>query len=557
MSQWLTQRDVAALARDELERRRTGMTRADQRARCRASMYEFVKAAWPLIIPGRYIDSWHVKTMCEHYQALIERDILRLLVTIQPRIAKSSIFSVLGPAWAWVRDPGEKILSGSHADDLATRDTTKSRTLMQTEWFRSLFLADDEWEFSSDQNLKTRYSNTRGGHRVRTHVGGGTGDGGTFLLLDDPHNAQELHSETMLAAAWQWWGETWVSRLDDTTAERGVMAVVGQRIGEGDLIGHLLDGDSDGDRWVHLCLPTRYDPAHKYVTMPSRELPSGRVLQGDVRTQADELIAPAYQSAELLADRTHDMARSVFAAQYQQLPAPKEGFLLKRALWRYYPPEWGFYGQGPPDLTRLPEFRLIVHSWDTSVKDRAKSDMVSGQVWGVPKDRPADRWLLRLWRQRLGLNATIDAMQVMYEWSQEWWPGVRTYVVVENAANGPDAMRAIRAKVQGVVAWEAKGTKYQRAEAASPALDGRNCVLPGEANVEGDSYDVGTPFDVQEFIEQLAGFQGVSGEADDDVDGWSQMVNFTRRKARSKGRVSAPAGGRLPDVAGLPSLAGG
>lgn len=546
----MSRRDVAALAREELLRRQTGQTRADRRALYLGSFYEFAKAAWPLVVPGRFIDTWHIRTLCEHYQALIERDILRLLVSIQPRIAKSSTLNVLGPAWAWAVNPAEKFLSGSHSDDLATRDTTKSRQLMQTEWFRTLFMED--WDFTSDMNLKTRYANTKGGHRVRTHVGGGTGDGGTVLQLDDPHNATELHSETALQAAWDWWGETWVSRLDDTTEERGVMLVVGQRIGEGDLIGRLIGNDTEGERWTHLCLPTEYEPSHPFVYPAEVELPSGDTIQGDVRTAEGELLAPDYQSAELLEDRTHDMARSVYLAQYQQRPAPKEGFLLKRHLWRYYDPTISFYGQDRFDPSRLPEFRAIVHSWDTSVKDRLKSDHVAGQVWGIPKDRPADRWLLRLWYDRAGLNETIDAMLELEAWSRLHWPRVRTNIVIEAQANGADAIRAIRGRVQGVEAFDAKGTKYARAEAASPALDGRNCVIPGEPNVEGDSYDVGTPTAVQEFVELLASFQGVPGEEDDHVDAWSMMVNWTRKRARSKGRASMPTGA-LPAPAGLPT----
>jgi len=544
----MTKLDVAALAREELERRRTGQTIADRRELYRRSFYEFTKRAWNLVVPGRFIDTWHVRTLCEHYQALVERDILRLLVSIQPRIAKSSILNVLGPAWAWAVNPGEKILSASHGDDLATRDTTRSRQLMQTEWFRTLFM--DDWDFTSDMNLKTRYTNTRGGHRVRTHVGGGRGDGGTILQLDDPHDALEVHSPTAFQAAWDWWGDTWVSRLDDTTEERGVMLVVGQRVGEGDIIGRLIGNDTEGERWTHLCLPTEFEAAHPYRNPPARRLPSGRVIQADVRKHEGELVAPDYQSAELLADRTHDMAWSVYLAQYQQRPAPKEGFLLKRHLWRYYDPAISFYGPSF-DPSRLPDMRAIVHVWDTSVKDRAKSDYVSGQIWGIPKDRPADRWLLRLYHQRAALNETIQAMLDLEAWSQAHWPDVRTHVVIEAQANGADAIRAIRARVQGVQAYDAKGPKYQRAEAASPALDGRNLVVPGEPSVEGDTYDVGTPTDVQSFIEELAGFQGVPGETDDQVDAWSMMVNWTRKRARSKGRASV-ARGSLPSPAGLP-----
>lgn len=544
--------DALALIRDEKDRRATGRTIADQRAAYRKSFYAFVKAAWGLVIPTPFVDTFHVRSICEHYQALAEREIYRLLITLPPGYAKSSVFSVFGPAWVWLIRPEERILSASHADDLATRDTRRSRALMQTEWFRSL-IADDPWEFTTDENRLTLYSNDRLGYRLRTHVTGGTGWRGTFLQLDDPHNAEEMQSEAALGAAWRWWGETFMNRLDDTVDDRGVVGVVGQRIGHGDLIGRLLERDPDGSRWTHLCLPVRYRPDHKYLTPAKRVLPSGKEIQGDLRTEPGALLAPTFMDEARLADKTFDASHSTIAAQYDQDPADPEGDLLKRANWRYYPASLGFYGTERFTAARaaegLPRFRMIVHSWDTSVKDRVTSDFVSGQTWGIPRDRPADRWLLRLVWKRLGLNATIEAMIDLAEWAAEIWPDVRTYSVIEAQANGEDAAKEIRSRVQGVVVWAAKNTKYQRAEAASPALDGHNCFLPGYANADGTGYDERTPMDVQEFVAECAGFPG---GRDDQVDAWSQMVNWTRKKNRSKGRVSAPSGALPPTPAGLP-----
>ncbi len=375
---------------------------------------------------------------------------------------------------------------------------------MMTGWYR------ERWPhvvFADDENLKTRYSNTVGGHRIRTHVGGGTGDRGSVLQLDDPHNAQEAYSDVQMQAAVDWWSDTWASRLDDSVQARGVKVVIGQRIHEVDLIGHLLANDEDAGRWTHLCLPARYESKHPYVTPAKVRLPNGRELLGDPRTVEGELLAPAFMDEDRYADRTSDMTAHIIAGQYQQRPAPREGKLLKRGLWRYYPADRSFYRQGgvftAADAEKLlPSFRQIVLSWDTSVKDRAKSDYVSGQVWGV---EGANRWLLRLWHERAGLNATIDA----------------------------------------------KGTKYARAEAASPALDGRNLLVPGWPTEDGSSYDTRTPKQVQDFIEELAAFD--QGTHDDQVDAWSQMVNWTRQHGDQRGRLAKPPARSKPRPRALPA----
>lgn len=553
----------------DIEREERGEELAEEAARLAGSFREFTYAAWPhLGYTALYPNTFHVDALCDHYQAAIERDITRLAVTIQPGSFKSTIYSVLGPAWAWARRPTERFITASHADDLATRDTTRSRNFMQGAWFQARWGAD--WRFAEGENMKTQYSNTRGGWRVRAHVGGGTGWRGTVAQVDDPHNAKEAkYADTQLVEAIEWWSDTWVSRLDDTVDQPGVMIVIGQRIHEKDLIGFLVD--SAPERWTHLCLPTKFSRKHMYRYPPKLRVKRGRkhvTLQGDPRKTDGELLMPRYQDEAKLADKVKEdgVTAHIFAGQYQQLPTAREGKILKRGGWRYYPPALSFYaGLHDPrfdrdrvkDLTatgQLPIFSRIVNTWDTSIRDREHSDYVSGQCWAVLRDRPADRWLLRLWRERAGLNETTEAMLMLHRWAESLWPHVPIFDVIEKTANGPDSIAAIRSEVQGVIPYPEKGvalkSKEERAIAASPALEGGNCYLPGYANDSGTDYDPRTPTDVQEFVEELSAFN--TGAHDDQVDSWSCMVNYTRTPHTTKARVMVPKG-RKPRPRALPA----
>jgi predicted phage terminase large subunit-like protein len=218
-----------------------------------------------------------------------------------------------------------------------------------------------------------------------------------------------------------------------------------------------------------------------------------------------------------------------------------EGDLLRRADWRYYPPEWGFYcpSNRVPEWERLPEFSYLVSSWDTSIKDLTHSDFVSGQIWGVVGTQ---RWLLRLFHGRAALQATIQSMLDMHRWAQARWPDIALYDVIEESANGPDAIREIRQHVQGVIPIPAKGSKSVRAQAASPALEGHHCFLPGAASDDGADFDpTVTPGPIQAFVEELSAFTADEKAAhDDQVDAWSQMVNWTR--GRGQATMSVPTG---------------
>jgi phage terminase large subunit-like protein len=306
-----------------------------------------------------------------------------------------------------------------------------------------------------------------------------------------------------------------------------------QRLHEQDLTGHLLERGG----WDHLCLPAEYEPKHPFV------------WPEDKRKKAGELLWPERFGPKEMTRLKADMgSQYTIAGQLQQRPAPREGNLLKRGDWRYYPPELSYYSprevfgaeQVAELISRVGEFDLICHSWDTSVKDRDHSDFVAGQVWGC---RGAHRYLLRLYHARAALNATIEAMLEMSAWSIPLWPNVPQFVLIENTANGPDAGASIRSRVQGVVMGQAKGSKEVRAESAEPALVGHNCFLPGYMNDEGTDYDPRSPADVQKFVEELAVFN--MGAHDDQVDAWSSMVIWTRGKTGGV-TMSVPSGQARP-----------
>lgn len=524
----------------EQERRRLGRSIEEEAAALSQDFRAFQRAAWPVIVPRPMVSTWHFDAIADHVQAAYEREINRLAITIQPGAAKSTSFSVLAPVWAWTRAPSERIVSSSHRDDLATRDTRKSRELIQSSWFRARW---PELALSADENLKTRYSNTNGGYRVATHVGGGTGERGSVLLCDDPHNAQDVESDLRLDDAWDWWGNTWSSRLNASVDDPGVMMVIGQRVHEKDLIGRILESDRERGRWVHLCLPARYDPKHPFVYPDRVELPSGRVLQGDPRTDPGELLAPAFMDEATLADRQHDMSVRTREAQYQQHPSPREGSILKAAHWKFYDPKLLSDEHGEVNVKAFPRFSRIVHSWDTSFKDKTSSDFVVGTVWGVHGGR---RYLLRRWKERANLGATKTAMKEMRAWSLKLWPAAAHNLLIENTANGPEIVLQLKREISGVTAIKVSTDKIARAEAAEPDLENGAFFLPGWARADLAGPDeAATPAWVVDFVSVCTRFP--MGDHDDDVDSFTQAANWIRLKG-STGLRTHVARGRVDAV---------
>ena len=75
------------------------------------------------------------------------------------------------------------------------------------------------------------------------------GEGGDFLIVDDPHNPKQAQSAVERDNALTWFDQTFYSRLNDK--QRGVIVVIMQRLHEKDLTGHLLEQGG----WAHLKIP--------------------------------------------------------------------------------------------------------------------------------------------------------------------------------------------------------------------------------------------------------------------------------------------------------------
>jgi predicted phage terminase large subunit-like protein len=88
------------------------------------------------------------------------------------------------------------------------------------------------------------------------------------------------------------------------------------------------------------------------------------------------------------------------------------------------------------------------------------------------------------------------------------WPKA-TAKVVEDKANGPAIIDALRNELSGIVAMLPQGSKLARAQASAPEVEAGNYHIPN--GPMGDA-----------FIEEAAAFP--NGANDDQVDGWSQAA---------------------------------
>lgn len=478
----------------------------------RRSLRAFVRESWPIVEPGvPFKSNWHIDAICDHLEAVTAGEITRLIINIPPRFMKSLTVGVFWPAWSWLDDAKRRWLFASYAEQLSTRDSVKTRRVIQSEGVRDasgdrtqlerigyqglLEVLGKDWTLTGDQNVKTKFENTETGYRIATGVEGvGTGEGGDVVVADDPHKVKEAESDTVRTGVCDWWDQTMTNRLNDP--KTGALVVVMQRVHQSDLTGHLLE---KGD-YEHLCLPNEYEPKRQCVIDSTGF--------EDPRTDPGELLWPERVDDGVTAGYKRALGSMAYAGQYQQRPSPEEGGIIKRAWWRYF-----------NDWESLPAFDDVIQSWDMAFKDLKTSDYVVGQVWGR---KGADAYLLHQVRDRLSFTETCKRVALV----TNAYPNAHAKLV-EDKANGTAVIDALRRKIPGLIAIEPEGGKEARVAATSPMIEAGNVYLPHDS-ICGFT---------ESFIEECAVFP--NGSNDDQVDAMTQAL---RRFQRTGGKVETGEG---------------
>ncbi|MBX3423423.1 MAG: hypothetical protein KF752_17840 [Pirellulaceae bacterium] len=120
--------------------------RAPMRAACR-NLCNFLWYAWPHVprADGKLNLAKYIPVLCNYLQAAIEGKrradgvkLDRLVFNLPPECLKSVLFSVVFPAWVWTIDQRFGVLSVAYDNGLLIRDSSDSRALMESDWFKVL-----------------------------------------------------------------------------------------------------------------------------------------------------------------------------------------------------------------------------------------------------------------------------------------------------------------------------------------------------------------------------------------------------------------------------------
>jgi predicted phage terminase large subunit-like protein len=338
-------------------------------------------------------------------------------------------------------------------------------------------------------------------------VGGtATGEGGSRLLLDDPHGAQDAQSDAMRESALEWFDMVWSTRRNDP--KRDAMVTIMQRLHEGDVSGRILELGG----WEHVCLPAEYDGTPRTSVL----FPDGY----DPRSLKGALLWPERFGEKELVALKQQLGEYGTAGQLQQDPVPRGGGILKVEHFQKWPAE-----------KSLPAFEYVVQSYDCAYTEKTSGDPTACSVWAIFTHKGVRQGMLvDAWDEHLSYPSlrqkTIDEWHSQYGGDKTAAPPVKSRkadtVLVEAKASGQSLLQDLRlAKVPAIGYNPGNADKVSRAHQAAPTLELDLLWIPESRKNPGQFVSWAQPF-----LKQLAKFP--VAEHDDYVDTFTQAIIYLK-----------------------------
>jgi len=386
----------------------------------------------------------HHRLICREIEAFLASDDEVLLLFAPPGSAKSTWVSVLLPSHYLARFPKNSILAATHSVEFAQRWGRKVRNDIAVE---SKVLGI---ELASDSQASDRWALRSGGEYYG--VGAGTGISGfraDLGLGDDFFGSREdAYSETVRQKRWDWYLDDFSARLKPG-AKRILMNT---RWHEEDVAGRVLDQI------------TRGTVRGRVISIPA--IAEANDVLG--RTPGDYLWddPEGYNYAAFLRARQREVSPMMWAALYQQRPAPEDGDYF-RAAWL------------KPCTTTPAKDTLSIYGASDYAVTADGGDYTVHVVVGV--DPEGRMYLLDLWRRQAASDEWIEAFcSLVRQWQPREWAEEKGQI---KAGVGPFLERTQRERQAFVYRrdFPVRGDKAVRAQSIRGRMAVEGLYIPQDA----------------------------------------------------------------------------
>jgi len=467
---------------------------------CRESFFDFVKEFWEEVIADTPVWNWHIPYLCGRLQRVAERVFegkkreKNLVINIPPGTTKSTICSVMYPAWIWTRMPHARIIGASYSLlPVASDLSRKNRDIILSDKYRRCFSSvgrlekeDSAIDLREDQKTKHYFVNSKGGMRYAVGTQGSvTGMHAHFLIVDDPIDPRGARSDSEIRSTNIWLFETLFNRKTDKDVTPVILIM--QRLHVEDATAAMLE--KMGDEIEYICLPAELNDDVK----PER-------LK---RYYTDGLLDPVRLNRRILENEKR-MGQYYYAGQFLQSPIPEQGGMFNVDKLEFQNPDenikWG----------------KRVRYWDKAATQDDGCFTV-GALLGeeLLKDGKVRYWVLDIVR---GQWNTAMREKIIRKTAEEDGVNIEIWIEQEPGSGGKDSAETTMRNLSGfrVKPDRPTGDKIIRADPFSAQVNAGNVVLkPAVWN--------------KEYIEEMR-FFGPNCKYKDQIDASSGAFNRLFKK---------------------------
>jgi len=398
----------------------------------------------------------------------------RICVNMPPRHGKSQLVSIYFPAWFLGRHPDKKVLMVSHTTDLAVDFGRKVRNLIATPEYQAIF---PNVQLAQDSKSAGRWNTSVGGEYFACGVGSAlAGRGAHLLLVDDPHNEQDIINGNLdvFDKAYEWFTFGARTRL----MPGGRVAIIQTRWHLDDLTGRVVRDMSQNE------LADKYEVVEFPAILETKdELTPEKIVE--------KPLWPEFFNLDALYRTKASMPVFQWNAQYQQHPTAEEAALVKREWWMTW------------DKEEPPQCEYVIMTLDAAAEKNNRADYTALTTWGVFYHEEENCYciiLLNSIKRRLEFP---ELKELAWEEYEEWNPDA---FIVEKKSSGTPLYQEMRRgglMVQEYTPHRGSGDKTARLNSVADIVRSGLVWVPQTRWAE-------------ELVEEVAGFPFMSN--DDLVD---------------------------------------
>jgi len=422
------------------------------------SYWRFFRDAWKVIEPQTtLIEGWYMYYLCEQLENVLHRVMGKLprendlVINVPPATSKSSLISILFPAWCWIHAPHLKFITVSHDASLANSHAGKSRDVIQSQWYQELF--GHIFKLKIDVNKISEYATDKGGLRVAAGMQSiPIGKHADIFICDDPTNPLKATSLKEMKKVNMIWDRSVSTRMTNPNVSTKI--IVMQRLAIADLSGHCLR--KPGNRYRSICLP-----AKKRANICPPELVEMYDKHGG-------LLAPERLAKKILEDFKLELGTNAYTGQYDQEPVPEGGTLMKSAWIQQRTFKW------LEDLAFELDQDIIWNMWiDGAYTEDTTNDPTGILIGCKVGPHLFIRFAEWVWMELPDLIKHIPQLAIINELGSE------SKVFVEPKASGLSAAQTLRrySKLNVIIDKPPVDDKVVRFKAGLPFAEGGHFIV--------------------------------------------------------------------------------